>query len=59
MSRRPRKAEPIEGPTERVSLRGLDPEEALRALLKVDPKSEPVERDEKPTKRNPDADKPK
>lgn len=27
---------------ERVSLDGLDPEEALRALLKVDPDAEPV-----------------
>ena len=30
----------------RVSLEGLDPETALRALLKVDPDSEPVEQDE-------------
>lgn len=29
---------------ERLSLAGLDPEEALRALLRVDPESEPVER---------------
>ncbi len=29
---------------ERVSLAGLDPEEALRALLRVDPESEPAER---------------
>jgi hypothetical protein len=27
---------------DRVSLAGLDPEEALRALLKVDPEAEPV-----------------
>ncbi|MDQ3690834.1 MAG: hypothetical protein M3406_12545 [Chloroflexota bacterium] len=27
----------------RVSLEGLDPEEALRALLAVDPESEPVD----------------
>jgi hypothetical protein len=31
---------------DRVSLAGVDPEEALRALLKVDPESEPV--DEQP-----------
>jgi hypothetical protein len=30
----------------RVSLEGLDPETALRALLKVDPDSEPVEQDQ-------------
>jgi hypothetical protein len=28
----------------------LDPEEALRALLKVDPESEPVERNDQPPK---------
>lgn len=28
---------------ERVSLAGLDPEDALRALLKVDPDAEPVD----------------
>ncbi len=28
-----------------MSLDGLDPEEALKALLKVDPASEPVEQD--------------
>lgn len=27
----------------RISLEGVDPEEALRALLSVDPDSEPVE----------------
>jgi len=31
---------------ERVSLAPLDPEEALRALLKVDPDSKPVESDD-------------
>jgi hypothetical protein len=31
---------------ERISLAGLDPEEALRALLKVNPASEPIETDE-------------
>lgn len=30
-------------PDERVSLHGLDPEEALRALLAVNPDDEPVE----------------
>lgn len=30
---------------ERVSLEGLDPVEALRALLKVDPETEPAEDD--------------
>lgn len=29
--------------TDRVSLHGVDPEDALRALLKVDPRSSPVE----------------
>lgn len=36
---------------DRVSLEGLDPETALRALLKVDPDAEPVEQDE-PAKRD-------
>jgi len=31
-----------------VSLYGLDPEEALRALLAVDPDSPPVEPDDEP-----------
>lgn len=31
---------------ERVSLKGLDPEKALEALLHVDPDSEPVAKDE-------------
>jgi hypothetical protein len=31
---------------DRVSLEGLDPEVALRALMKVDPDAEPVEQDE-------------
>jgi hypothetical protein len=39
---------------ERVSLHGIDPEEALKALLAVDPESEPAE-DEK--EREPDEDK--
>ncbi len=30
-------------PDDRVSLAGLDPEKALRALLKVDPDAPPVE----------------
>jgi hypothetical protein len=33
----------------------LDPEEALRALLKVDPNSEPVEDEAKPKKKPKDA----
>lgn len=34
---------------DRVSLEGLDPEAALRALLAVDPESEPVDdQDEQP-----------
>jgi hypothetical protein len=44
---------------DRVSLAGLDPEEALRALLKVDPESEPVRSDESdrvPQIDQPDAD---
>lgn len=32
---------------ERVSLAGLDPEEALRALLKVDPEALPEPKDNK------------
>lgn len=32
-----------ERPEERISLAGHDPEEVLRALLKVDPDAEPVE----------------
>ena len=42
---------------ERVSLAGLDPEEALRALLKVDPESEPVEQGatkDRPARREPE-----
>jgi hypothetical protein len=31
---------------ERASLAGLEPEEALRALLKVDPESEPTDSDQ-------------
>jgi hypothetical protein len=34
---------PEKDDNERISLHGLDPEEALRALLKVDPGSQPVE----------------
>lgn len=33
---------------ERVSLKGLDPLAALKALLQVDPKAFPVRADEKP-----------
>jgi hypothetical protein len=36
---------------ERVSLSGVDPEEALRALLKVDPESPPVESERRPKRR--------
>jgi hypothetical protein len=39
------KMHPAEG-DERVSLAGFDPEEALRALLKVDPDAPPVEPDD-------------
>jgi hypothetical protein len=42
---------------ERISLHGHDPEEVLRALLKVDPNSEPVE--EKPPAKKPKAAKDK
>jgi hypothetical protein len=41
--------------TDRVSLEGLDPDTALRALLKVDPDAEPVEQD-KPAERQDDQD---
>jgi hypothetical protein len=36
----------------------LDPDDALRALLKVDLESEPVKRDDVPPKHKQDADKP-
>lgn len=36
----------------RVSMHGVDPVEALRALLKVDPKSSPVDDEKKKTGRD-------
>jgi hypothetical protein len=39
---------PVPKEDDRVSLSDLDPEEALRALLKVDPSAEPVEDDPAP-----------
>lgn len=40
---------------ERVSLEGLDPVEALKALLAVDPEAPPVEPDGKPAPDKPPA----
>ncbi|MBA2792500.1 MAG: hypothetical protein H0U32_00725 [Thermoleophilaceae bacterium] len=41
---------------ERVSLDGLDPQQALKALLAVDPDAEPVEAPAKPKPSKPKAD---
>jgi hypothetical protein len=45
-------------PDERVSLHGLEPEEALRALLAVDPDAEPVDGEQvaSPVKPQPEQD---
>lgn len=41
---------------ERVSLDGLDPQQALKALLAVDPYAEPVEKPDEPKPPKPKAD---
>lgn len=41
---------------ERVSLEGLDPQQALRAILAVDPDAEPVEPPDEPKPSKPKAD---
>lgn len=46
---------PTEDSGERVSLQGIDPEDALRALLAIDPNSRPVE-DAGPHQNNIDVD---
>jgi hypothetical protein len=40
-------------PDERISLHGHDPEDVLKALLKVDPQAEPVEDDPAPPQGDP------
>jgi hypothetical protein len=51
--------EKLDKDEERISLHGHDPEEVLRALLAVDPDSEPVEPDEAVKKAQADSRRPK